>query len=297
MEQELLTNEQILAEIERLSAPQDQKPSLKIGDKEYALDNPQALQTALDAEFARNKTEFTTLREKVDQLQNTRVVKPTDDQTPPQSQQTQQTQQSQPRQRRAKVTDKDWTDRFVASPQDALKETIDNALSEFLGVDAPGSEALRGIFNGIGTELQKQQLITKALLEKQQQLDEKITNAEAFRDAQAFIDSTPEYEINADNQKVMESYLTEYGLPATQKNLSLVFSKAVADGKIAPAQSQQNQQVTQQQQAPRRQGVPQLGRGGPTSIDEQYIVDQANNMPIDKHAALIERLRQGQFSR
>lgn len=285
----ILTEADILKEIEQTLANQgtQDKPKVKVGGVEVPVDNPQAIQAALDAELNKNRAEFDTLRATVEELKKSRTVEPVVDDK--QTVQPVQTTPAQPKANRP-PSNEEWTAAFVKDPQRVLDETI----GRLIGVDAPGSEALRNIFNGVGTELQKQQAISQALLQKQQELDTRLTESLAIREAQAFIDSTPEYEINERNKQVMQSYLEEYGLPATQKNLKLVYNQAKLDGKI---EGQQQQQQVQQQPA-LRQGVPRIGNtAGSIPEDGQYLLQRANEMPLEDMGDLINRLRAGNFSR
>lgn len=282
-----LTEADILREIEQSLEP-SKAPKVKIGQNEVPLDNPQALQTAIDAALQNNRSEFESLRSTVEQLQKGRTIEPDVTEKPPVVTAPPTT----PRTPKRPPTNEEWTKEFVQDPQRVLDETI----GRLLGVDSLGSEALRGIFNGVGTELQKQQAVSQLLLEQQQKLDTRLTESLAVREAQAFIDTTPEYEISDKNKQVMQSYLEEYQLPATQKNLKLVYNQAKLDGKIA-APAEQHQQTFQQ--APLlRQGMPRIGnQGAPPSLDEQHLLKRANEMPLEDMANLIDRLKHGQFSR
>lgn len=286
------TEEQILAEIQAaaLRNQQGNQPRIKVGDQEFDPTNAQALQDAINNRFQQNQAEFERLQAEVRELNNSRVIKPELDNTPPAPiQQQQQIQRPQPPRQ---LSDEEWTAEFVKSPRRTLDETI----GRMLGIEGLGSEALQRILTGISTELQASQLERKALLAKAQELDTKITQSEAERQAQAFIDKNKDYEINPDNQRVMEQYLKDYGLSATEKNLTLIYNQAKADGKIQVKQQepQQNQQFTPQ---PGRQGVPRLGGQSQGHQDENYILEQANKLPLDEHFALIERLRNGSYQR
>lgn len=283
-----LSEADILREIEQSLQPADKTPKVKIGQNEVPVDNPQALQTAIDAALQGNRQEFETLRATVEQLQRGRTVEPEVNNEPPVTRV-----ETPPPARKRAPSNEEWSAEFIKDPQ----RVLDESFGRMLGVDALGSEAIRNILMGVGTGLQKQEAIANVLVQKQQELDTKITESLAVREAQAFIDSTPDYEINEGNKKVMQTYLEEYGLPATQKNLKLVYNQAKLDGKIAAPEQTQHQQFEQQTQAPLRRGVPRVGSQASTPVDEQYMLSRANELPIEEHGALIERLRSGQFSR
>lgn len=282
----VLTNEEILSEIQRFqqNTPNPEK-KLKIGDQEYDANNLQALQAAIDTATSKNQSEFTTLRSEVEQLRNTRVVKPEETtqqtQTPP-------TNGLKPAR---KLTNKEWTDAFVEDPQ----RVFDESLARMLGVEGSGGEVLRGTLLELHQANQQAQLERNVILKKQQELAETVTTSQARTEAESFLASHPEFVIGNESRQIIESYLTDYGLPATEKNLNLVYTQAIADGKFANPNTQQTQQFTQQ--PTQRQGVPRLGGTSSGNIDERYILEQANKLPTDQHYALLQRLKNGDYQR
>lgn len=282
----VLTNEEILSEIQRFSqsTPNPEK-KLKIGDQEYDANNLQALQAAIDAATSKNQSEFTTLRSEVEQLRNTRVVKPEETtqqtQTPP-------TNGLKPAR---KLTNKEWTDAFVEDPQ----RVFDESLARMLGVEGSGGEVLRGTLLELHQANQQAQLERNVILKKQQELAETVTTSQARTEAESFLASHPEFVIGNESRQIIESYLTDYGLPATEKNLNLVYTQAIADGKFANPNTQQTQQFTQQ--PAQRQGVPRLGGTSSGNVDERYMLEQANKLPTDQHYALLQRLKNGDYQR
>jgi hypothetical protein len=289
----VLTEEQILAEVQRTLQQQTQndgKPRIKVGNQEFDPQNAQAIQDAINNALNANKSEFDTLRQQVQQLTNSRTVDPTVEPPPIPTQ----VQPIPPKPAPVDLSDEEWAAQFVKMPRRTLDETI----GRMLGVEGSGMKAIIAGFNHLNTELQATKLQNQALLQKAQELDVKISSTEARTEAQQFIDTHEDYEINPQNQAIMEQYLTEYGLAPTARNLGLVFNQAKSDGKLQPKQTQQTQQTQQfTQQPPLRQGMPRLGGQSDTNMDGNYLLEQANRLSLDDHAALIERLRSGQFQR
>jgi len=286
-----LTEEQILAEVQRTLDQNQQsqnKPRIKVGDQEFDPQNAQAIQDAINNALTANKSEYETLKSRVEQLSTNRATPPTD------TTQTQQTQvQGTPPPKPRNLTDEEWSQEFVKAPQRMLDESV----ARMLGVGGSGGQALLNAFTALSTEVQTSRLENKALLAKAQELDQKITSGEARSEAQQFIDSHEDYDINQQNQQIMESYLTEYGLAPTARNLGLVYNQAKSDGKIQGKQTQ-TQQFTQQTQQPAlRQGMPRLGGQSGNNMDENFMLERANKLPIEEHFSLIERLRNGTFQR
>lgn len=282
----VLTNEEILSEIQRFSqtTPNPEK-KLKIGDQEYDANNLQALQTAIDAATSKNQSEFTTLRSEVEQLRNTRIVKPEENTPNPQTPPTNGLKPAR------KLTNKEWTDAFVEDPQ----RVFDESLARMLGVEGSGGEVLRGTLLELHQANQQAQLERNVILKKQQELAETVTTSQARTEAESFLASHPEFVIGNESRQIIESYLTDYGLPATEKNLNLVYTQAIADGKFANPNTQQTQQFTQQ--PVQRQGVPRLGGTSSGNVDERYMLEQANKLPTDQHYALLQRLKNGDYQR
>ena len=286
-----LTEEQILAEVQRTLETNTQnqgKPRIKVGDQEFDPQNAQAIQDAINNALSANKNDFDALHRQVQQLTNTRVVKPEETAQPPQTQTPPQNIK-----RPRSVTDEEWSQEFVKAPQ----RVIDETLARMLGVEGSGSQAILGAFTTLKSELDEAKVQNAALLVKAQELDLKIGANEARTEAQQFIDTYTDYEINPQNQVIMENYLTSYGLAPTARNLGLVFNQAKAEGVIQPKQTQQSQNFNPQQQQTLRSGMPRLNGQSAPSMDGNYLLEQANNLPIDQHAALIERLRNGTFQR
>lgn len=276
------TNQDILDEINKVVNPSPKNDNkINIGGQEYDASNVQAIQDAINASLTKNQSEFSTLRSELEQLKTGRTIKPEVDNAPPQ---VQRPPEPTPRKPRVK-TDEEWTQDFVKAPQ----RVLDEYFAGILGMEGSGAEAFRGILSSVGAELQKQQLAQQALLAKAQELDKKITEQEADREARSFLESTPDFENTAETRKVIEEYLTEYSLSPSEKNLKLVYNMAQNEGKINKKQAQ----VQQDQQPTLRTGVPRLGGQSHSNVDDQYLIDQANKMPLHEHAALIERLKAG----
>lgn len=291
----VLTEADILKEIERATSQsqQDNKPKIKVGDQEFSVDNAQGIQDAINNSLSKHNSDYETLRTQVEQLSRGRVIEPELTDKSPVTQT--QTQTALPTPKRPRdISDEEWAQSFVKSPRQTLDETI----GRMLGIEGSGIQAIQNAFNTLAQKQQTFELANAALLQKAQELDKKIGETQAKSEAQNFIDNNPDFEINAQNRAVMEQYLTEYGLSPSEKNLELVFTKAKIDGKIQAKQEQtpQNQQF-QPTQPQLRQGMPRLGGTSGSNMDDNYVIQNANKLPLDDHLALIQRLRDGNFQR
>jgi len=168
-------------------------------------------------------------------------------------------------------------------PARAIKE----ALAASYGLP-PGTDPL----SLVGVALQGM----KELSTKHKELENQLVTQRNLQEQREFLLTHEDYEPNADNAAIIDSYLKQNGWDATARNFHAAYVLAKSDGQITPKKTRalaEAQQPQQQGFSPARPPrVPSLAPGNATQGEPDWAVlqGQLDNMPMEKAAPYMEQI-------
>ena len=180
--------------------------------------------------------------------------------------------------------------RFAADAETDIGRATAEALATHLGLP-PGMD-VKNLFQAVLTAQQTSALELKKLQEQ------RAADRYEF-EGQLFMQTHEDYKPSQENSKVLMEYIGQYGLEPTRNNLHLVYTQAVADGKIKPEKLRRSEQQDDfQQAAPPKQRPQQLPslRQGQTVVNEPDVDKIISHLQTIKDPSAQQRYYEGVVS-